>query len=432
MNYRPSRGLIFCLVPLLAAGGTGAWAWNKANDAPTDERAKGDFIALVKRKRDASAEAQDESPAARKALREGCAAMKAKMLLEHPGLQVEAAPVPAEENAFLELYKLAAYPKGTGPGFESLRVLLDDSNLAWDPERAKAALAANADWVERAERIAAMTSRSSTDMPADYNGFFSARASKALADTLMLKARLAAEAGDTGEVLRLVGATRNLGSHLHEVEQPTLLGETVRVLVDLSMIHRAFDHLLPELGPDTDLKPWKHALGSSGYSPADFAHVIRGEWHATAEYYLYPVILRQKPSDGETLARVHAANFEQFVADLRGMSWPEFASQGCEHLTSGTSGLSGKSQEIFETFQVGAQAWNKGYLRAVSVTALHEAAIDLMILEQSGETLSVESVAELESDPVSGLSYRFDPATRTLSAPEAIEAANVKPVKLPW
>lgn len=432
MNYRPSRGFVVCMVPMLASVAGGAWAWNKATDVPLRERAQGDFVALVKKKREVLSEGREDSPAARKAMREGCAAMKEKMLLEHPGLQVEAKPVPAEENAFLELYKLAAYPKGTGPDFEALRVLLDDSELAWDPERVKAALAANADWVERAEKIAAMTRRSSTDMPADYNGFFSARASKALGDTLMLKARLAADAGDAGEVLRLVGGVRNLGSHLHEVEQPTLLGETVRVLVDLSMIHRTFDHLLPELGPETDLTPWKSALASSGYTPADFAHVMRGEWHTTAEHYLYPAILRQKPSDGEALARVHAANFEEFVGDLQGMSWQEFASEGCEHLMSDLSGLSAQSREIAEAFQVGARAWNKGYLRAVSVTALHEAAIDLMILEQQGETLAAESVAKLKTDPVSGLGYRFDPATRTLSVPEVIEAANVKPVKLPW
>lgn len=432
MNYRPSRGLILCLAPMLLISGAGAWAWTKANDAPFRERANGDFIALVKRKRDSLTEEKYDSPAARKALREGCAAMKAKMLLEHPGLQMEARPVPTEENGFRALHKLAAYPKGMGPDFESLRVLLDDSSLAWDPERAKAALAANADWVELAEKIAAMTSRSSTDMPSDYNGFFSARAAKNLGDTLMLKARLAAGAGDAGEALRLTNATRNLASHLHEVEQPTLLGETVRILVDLGVVAKAFDQLFPKLGPEADLNAWKSALAFTNYNPADFAHVMRGEWHVTAEYYLYPAILRQKPSDGEALARVHAVNFEQFVGDLQGMSWPQFASQGCGNLTVDVSGLSAKSREIIGTFQVGSSAWNKGYLRAVSVGAIHEAAIDLLILEQSGETLSEGSVVKLKPDPVSEKGYRFDPASRTLFPPAEIGGDNVSPVKLPW
>lgn len=432
MNYRPSRGLVLCLLPLITATTAGAWAWNKANAAPLHERATGDFLALVRKKRDPSSEKRAETPAERKALREGCAVMKEKMLQEHPGLRIEEKPVPDEANGFLALHKLMEYPKGMGPYFESLRVLLDDRSLAWDPEKAKAALAANPDWVERAEKIAAMTGRSSTDMPADYNGFFSARAAKALADTLMLKARLAADAGDTGEALRLARAARNLGSHLHEVEQPTLLGETVRILLDLNAVGRAFDHLLPALGPETDLNAWKSALAFTNYNPADFGHVMRGEWNVTAEYYLYPVILRKKPSDGEAFARVHAADFEQFTNDLRGMSLPTFASQGCEDLMSDISGLSAESREIAEAFSIGTKAWHKGYLRAVSVGAIHEAAIDLLILEQSGETLSEGSVAKLKSDPISEKGYRFDPASRTLFPPTEIEGDNVTPVKLPW
>ena len=436
MNYRPSRGLVLCMIPLLATATAGAWAWNKANDVPLNERAKGDFFALVKKKRDPLSEGREDTPAARRAMRAGAAAMKEKMLQEYPGLRIEEKPVPDEENAFLQLYKLGGSGSGQGPVIgENLQQFLS-GKAEWDSAKVQAALAEEAELVALAEKIGAMTERSSSNMPEDYNGFISARTAKSLSDILMLKARLASESQDPQEVLRLVAATRNLASHFREVEAPSLLGKTVTIVVDLNATAASFEHLLPALGPETDLAAWKETLLPRGYTPADFAHVMRGEWNITAEFFLYPEILRQKLPDGEELARVHAANFETLVNALPGMNWKQFAEQfteeGCEPLSEGLSDFSGKSGEIAKSIMIGSQAWGKGYMRAVSVFALHEAALDLMILEQGGDTLAAESVGKLKMDPVSGLSYRFDPATRTLSAPEEIGAANVKPVKLPW
>jgi hypothetical protein len=432
MSYRPSRGLVLCMIPLLATATAGAWAWNKANDVPLHERANGDFLALVKKKRDPLSEGREDTPAARRALREGCAAMKRKMLQEHPGLRIEEKPVPDEHNAFLQLHKLAGFPTGRGPVIgENLQQFLS-GNAEWDSAKVRAALAEESELVALAEKIGAMTERSSSNMPEDYNGFISARTAKYLGDILMMKARLASESQDPQEVLRLVAATRNLASHFREIESPTLLGETVTILVDLNAAAASFEHLFPALGPEADLAAWKEALVPRGYTPADFAHVMRGEWNITAEFYLYPAILRQKLSDGEELARLHAANFERLVMELPEMGWAEFAEKGVTALEEDMSGLSEKGQEVARAFLIGNAGWHKGYMRAVSVFALHEAALDLMILEQGGEPLAAESVSKLKPDPVSGKSYRFDPATRTLSAPEEIEAANVKPVKLPW
>lgn len=434
MNYRPSRGLVLCMIPLIATATGGAWAWTKATDAPLHERAEGDFLALVKKKREPLNEGREDTPAARRALREGSAAMKRKMLQEYPGLRIEEKPVPDEENAFLQLHKLAGlHHRGPAIG-ENLQQFLS-GKAEWDSAKVQAALAEEAELVALAEKIGAMTERSSSNMPEDYDGFISARTAKSLTDILMLKARLASESQDPQEVLRLVAATRNLASHF-EIESPTLLAKTVTIVLDLNATAASFEDLLPALGPETDLAVWKETLLPRGYTPADFAHVMRGEWNITAEFFLYPEILRQKLPDGEELARVHAANFETLVNTLPGMSWKQFAEQftkeGCEPLSEGLSDFSGKSGEIAKSIMIGSQAWGKGYMRAVSVFALHEAALDLMILEQGGEALAAESVNTLRPDPVSGKGYRFDPATRTLSAPEEIEAANVKPVKLPW
>ena len=432
MKYRPSRGLVLCMIPLLATATAGAWAWSRANDVPPRERGKGDFLAIVKKKRDPSGEDRVDTPAARKALREGSAAMKEKMLREYPGLRIEEKPVPDEDNAFLQLHKLAGFATESRPLVgENLQQFLS-GNAEWDRAKVQAALAEEAELVAIAEKIGAMAERSSSNMPEDYNGFVDARTAKYLGDILMLKARIAAEDQDPQEALRLVGATRNLSEHFREIEQPSLLAETVSILLDSSAMDAAFDKLLPALGPGVDLAPWKEAMLPRDYSPAGFTHVMRGEWNTTAEFYLYPAILRQKPADGEELARQHAANFETLIQKLPGMSWSEFAEEGFKPLAEGISNFSGKSGEIAKGFLNDSQPWCKGYTRSVSVFSLYEAALDLMILEQGGETLAAESVKTLKPDPVSGKSYRFDPATRTLSAPEEMEALNVQPVKLPW
>lgn len=431
MKYRPSRSFVFCLVPLLALGVSGAWAWSRANESPLYERVEGDFITLATKKRERPEKAQEESAAERKAFREGAAALKEKMLLEHPGLRIEEKPVPDEANALFQFHKLSVAEDAKLKIGDALRNVLD-SKTAWDIAKAKAALAEEADFVALAEKFGAMTERSSSNMPEDYIGFISARPAKEMSDVLVLKARIAAEEGDGAEALRLIETSRNLGAHFREIEERNLLAETVAILMDLGAVASSFEQLLPSLGPDTDLAPWKEALATKRYTPADFADAMRGEWNTTSEFFLYPAILRQKPADGEDLARLHAANFEKLVNELPTASWQEFAENGCHSLLEGMDGFSGKSREIAESFYIGTPSWHKGYMRAASVMAIHEAALDLLILQQNGESLAAASVAKLKVDPVSGKPYRFDPATRTLSPPEEIAASQVKAVKLPW
>lgn len=358
--------------------------------------------------------------------------MKEKMLGEFPGLRIEKKPVPDEANAFLLLHQLGKMPEESRPKIsESLRALIEGKE-PWDLEKAKAGLAESGELLALAEKIAAMPERSSTGMPEDYNGFVAARPAKELFDLLLLKGRIAAEEGDGAEALRLITATGNLSAHFREIEERTLLSETVAILTDLSRMNSSFEHLLPGLGPGVDLAQWKESFATHAYTPGDFASVMRGEWNITSEFFLYPAILRQKPSDGEELARLHAANFERLANELPGTSWQKFAQDGCQSLLDGMDGFSGKSAEMAATFSVGNAAWNKGYMRAASVMAIHQAALDLLILEQNGETLTPQSIARLNPDPVSGKAYRFDPATRTLLPPEEIVVSNVKPVKLPW
>lgn len=434
MKYRPSRGLVLCLTPLLATATAGAWAWNKANDAPLRERAGGDFVNLLKRDNSGAPHSMgtEEWEKLQKASRAECRTIVAKLRADFPSLQIEPKPVPAEENAFLQLHLLSGPPIGNGPRIgRSLQEILA-SHAEWNAEAVKAALAEHAEVVAKVEHIAALESRSSSEMPESYNGFVGARAAKTCADILLLKARLAAEAKDEAEALRLVAATRNLARHFREIEEPTLLAETVAILIDLSVANCAFEHLLPKLGRDADLPQWKQALGTRGYTPADFAQVMRGEWNVVAEFYLAPVVLKQAPSDGDELMQIHASNFAALVAALPGMSWGEFTKQRCEPLQEGFSHLSEQSRGIAKEFFIGCKAWTKGYVRAASVLASHQAALNLMMLEKAGENLDGASVEKIMVEPVSGTRFSYDPKSRTLSPPESMKEFEVGAVKLPW
>ncbi len=432
MRYRPSRGLVLCLAPLLVTATAGAWAWRKANDVPLQARASGDFVDLVKRKESLDGYDNAEWAAVLKEHRAEAVALKQKLLAEFPGLAAEAKPVPAELNGFLALHKFTGYPLGTGPRVGPKLAHLLAGKVEWNAEAVKAALDENPAEVAKAEEIAAMPNHSCSGMPGDYNGFISARAGKFCADVLLLKARLAAEAKDEAEALRLVGAARNLTRHYREIEQPCLLAETVAMLLDLSVTECVFEHLLPQLGAQADLVKWKQALVTRGYTPADFAEVMRGEWNASTEYYLIPYIIKQAPADGEKLLRIHAGNYETLVKTLPTMSWQEFLHQPCGSLGEGFNFLSDESREIAKVISVGCNAWTKGYVRAASKLATHQAALDLMLLEKAGENLDPTTVEKIVVEPVSGQRFTYEPTSRTLSPPEGMKEYEVGTVKLPW
>ncbi len=300
----------------------------------------------------------------------------------------------------------------------------------WDSAAVKAGLEAHADMVAEYEHIAAMEERSSANMPPDYVGFVGARTAKRGADLLLAKARLAAEAGDEEETLRLIAAAQNLASHFRELEASNLLAETVVVLIDLSVQSTAFEHLLPALGRDTDLVRWRTALSCRAYDPVSFAGVMRGEWNTVAEFMIFPSLVNREdpdcPPDGEMVARVYSSVFHDLVSRLPGRSLSELFDALDMPEPEDFPKLSHKGREWLGTFWIGNKAWAKGYARAASIIARNQAALDLLIRERES------SAGEPGVDLLSGQSLVFDPAARTLSMPEAAAKLDVKPLQLPW
>lgn len=418
------------MIALATAGACGFWIWSRLRSVPAHKLwSVASFNALFLPPERKDFPFPTEKDRARN--REATEALIQKIWDEYPELKTENHPVPDAENGFLQFYLFAQEQDTTkSPTVKELQKFLSENH--WDPDEAKRLLNQNTESVARIEAIAALDRRSTANMPKDYNGFISARYMKYAADLLMLKARLAAEAHDEPEALRLTKAALNLGTHLRQVEAPNLLGETVVVLVDLSVAKATFQHVLPALGRDANLAQWKAVLSLRSYGPGNFSELMRGEWENMMRYYLFPILVdrsnRNRPKDADDLAHVISFHYYAFITRLRGMTLVEMRKDPGIAVPGDLKKMSAKSREIYDIFMVGTRAWSKGYQRASVKMALYQAAFDLLILEKEGAKLTPESTENVNRDPLAEKPFDFDPVTRTLTT----TTSDIEPLKLPF
>lgn len=287
--------------------------------------------------------------------------------------------------------------------------------------------------VEWIEKIAALETRSAEDLPASYNGFIGARPRKIASDTPLLKARLAAEAGDEQGTLRAISAVTNLGAHYQKIESPSLLSATIHTMIDLSMKKTAIETLLSALGKDADLSLWKSAFATTSYTLSGLARLMRGEWNTSSDHLVFPLLIADERnrnlSDAEAVARTYSSLFNAWVTTLPTVSLAQIESFS-PHVE--TSHLSDESRKYVEVLQIGSQSWFKGYIRAAVISSQQQAALDLLMLERDGVTLGAADAARVTHDSMTGLPFVFDPAKRELVAPIDWAKLRVDPLVLPW
>lgn len=436
MKFSPGPKLSLCLGIMLVSGLAGFLAWDDVRKtAATTGGEAGSLRQLWQRQTERfrifknPRNGSGRKPDVRKEAR----AMKDRMLAEFPALRVEKNPVPDDQNAFLMLFELDAFIKDLDPPLsEEFRQLLNGTT-PWDADAARRFLTERADLVGRIEKIAALETRSSEDLPASYNGFIGARSGKIASDILLLKARLAAESGDEHGTLRAITAASNLGAHYQKIESPSLLAATVQISIDLNIKRAALKNLLPALGQDADLSLWKSAFAASSYTPSDLAHVMRGEWNTGSEHLAFPCMVADerdgKLPDSEAEARAYSSSFNAWVTTLPTLSLAQIESFRPQ---VDISHLSDQGRGLVELLDDGSKAWIKGYLRAAVASSQQQAALDLLMLEQAGTTLSAADAARVTQDPVSGQPFVFDPAKRELHAPADSARLAVDPLVFPW
>lgn len=377
-------------------------------------------------------ESKDPKDQARaRELRRLAEALHRRVLERYPELAVPDKNVPPERNGFLKWLEFAErFESGSPKGSKSFPIP-DELNKhlshdgPWDAAAAKAWLTREKALIDEIRAIGLMPEQSIAGIDVDRYAFMPARLAKGASDALLLDARLAAGEGDVTRALESLQAAKGIATHLGKVETPSLLAVTVQIVVDLQVNSYALTDIMPALPPGRlDPAAWESAIRPTVVAPDEYARILKGEWNVTARQYLLPMLCDtadpKYPNDPDALIDHHAGYFSQIVETYEGHTvseWPDIA------ITSfpDDSHLSRSSREASAMLFIGERAWSKGLVRAQSATALTQAAFAVM----KGEPLPL--------DPIHGLPYRWDPATRTLSAPDspAFEELSLKPVTVP-
>lgn len=355
-------------------------------------------------------------------------------LKRFPNLKTTPHPIADDENGFLQLYLLENITQPSS-ALTDLQLAIYSSGEDPDQQAVREALAENHEWVTRLESIAALTQQSSSGMPDGYTGFFPSRSIKLAFDTLMLKAQLAADDGDSVEALRCVASAGNLIDHLQQVEDPTLLTEMVCILSHRSLADMIMNRILPRLGPSTPLAAWREQVERLEISPQRLAVAYRGEWNTASEYFgnLSMAMAHQQRMlpDPEATVMAYAQMMSDFIASLSKATIRDLQSP-----LDGTPNdyeLSYEGHSVLMSVAAGRQAWNNGYLRGARIHAAGLAVFDLLALEAAGHTVTAESCATTTRDPLTGEPMDFDPKARTLELPgDYPDYELYEPLKLPW
>ena len=355
-----------------------------------------------------------------------------RLLLRFPEMAVSIKQVPDDQNGFLKWIEFSERCKLSSKNGEAStlgipKALTDylREEGAWDSSVARSWLAENAALLAELRAIGLVPDRSVNGVSIDRWGFIDARLARDCEQALMLESILAAKEGDAATAFESIRAAKGLADHFSQVESPTLLAATVRILLQLDIESRVMNDIIPSL-PSGVIDPaeWEAIIKPTVHPPAEFGRLMQGEWSVGIRYYLLPALLDSEnphsaPDAGDLLddytmkyAEIVRMHESATIQDLESLKLPAMTVN---------PDLSRQSRMATEDMFVGAQAWRKGWQRAQLVSALTQAAFAIM----KGQPIP--------QDPVYGQNYQWDPATRQLSMPanQVFEEMHIKPVTVP-
>lgn len=351
---------------------------------------------------------------------------------KYPDLRIEDRPVPRERNGFYAMLELAEDPRMADlKQIESHRLLNlefygrseDEGTIA---EELRLNLVEFEELGEEIERVAAMPERSSSDFPASFKGMVPGSEIKTMSDYLLVKAVLSA--GNEDEAFRYVSLALKLSDHLHRIEEPNLLSETIVILIRLSASGTVFERILPKLGRSADLEKWRQVIEPCSDVPQRHARVLRGELAYFSRNFA-GLLFGEVPDVEETVL-AHHAWVQANLIELEKMDFEEFSRFKAIPHQSFTKDISREGVSIIDMC-FSQDAWTKGLVRSHVVELYHAAAMDLLIREKAGEDLSKLTETYL-LNPVTKLPFKFDPTTRSMAELSEGEGGLVESLKLPW
>ncbi|RYD36579.1 MAG: hypothetical protein EOP85_18190 [Verrucomicrobiaceae bacterium] len=293
-----------------------------------------------------------------------------------------------------------------------------------DPQAAHTFLATHRDLIDRLRAIGLMMEHSSdgyepVDRPPNpYNLLWGG-------ELLLLDARLDVAQGDRARALETMRALQGLSDHLTGVSSAGTLEACLAGALHQQVRLHLMESILPSLPADQiDLASWEAEMGALPARPKDYAGLQRGDWNSMMSELLPALVDTSDvsvPADADLLVEIYTRHMREMASlpqdvNLGEMADHDRSAPSVDHLSwrgrDLASGLGLKERDV--------------YFR------------DLWQTQQASAGMTQAAFAILHgkpvpNDPVSGLPYQWNPATRELSMPDTprYREADIGPVKVP-
>jgi hypothetical protein len=360
-----------------------------------------------------------------------------RILARYPDLALPPGKnVPEERNALHHWQELAKRLTGPNPGSAAdlgLPKELTDHfrtnarhSKPWDSQNTQTWLDANRAVIEEIRAIGLMPESSGLGLPPGALASVSFSLSLDSAKALLMDARLAAEQGDIHRALESVHAASGLAGHLRNSEAPTFMASMIAANLQRQIEIYAISNILPALpAGKVDIIAWENAVNPRLQQPADFARIVRGEWNLGMAYELLPALADSAspgtPSDPEYLAEAYTRHMNAAAKQADGLTLSDLPSHPLPATPVGH--LSRRSQEIASSIGLagGVYPYRNYWERNQASTGLAIAAFAIL----KGQPIP--------NDPIYGVPYLWDPATRRLSLPDIspYKKNGIRPIIVP-
>lgn len=471
MRYRPSKRVTWLVIPLLPVlfMAAGVWYAGRSDDADIASRGSrpppsrgvskpmdwcdDGFSALMtwklnpwKNKFDKqfgshfdtlkSSDNPEDQKKARELLKLGKEWYE-RILVRYPELAVTYKDLPEDQNGLLQWKRFEKRLRDAKDPHSPLLGLPVDlaehfgnskDKKPWNAESTKAWLDENRALLDEARAIALMPDQSSaghadSDQLAESAGI---GAGRDFSKAFLMEAHLLAEQGDIAGALESIRAATGIANHLRNGEAPNLYEGLNGAYIQRSIERYVFTDILPGLPEgQRDVAIWENAINPKLREPADFARLVRGEWNAYMQKGLLPALADttdfSTPNDGEALAEAYTQSYMSLATQNESLTLAELPSNPVVNLPH--DNLSWRSRDIAKDHGIMEGGYNlrDSWERNQIQTGMTQAAFAII----KGEPIP--------NDPIRGLPYVWDPATRKLSLPEIPEykRIGIKPLVLP-